>query len=327
MDLEREYRNNIEYMSYNQKIEVTSIKEKSQYLLFMGGVIISVICAVNTIFSGDLSSLFICLICVALFAVGKTRGKKKYFVVGGIFLTVMIIGVFRGIITVIVNSYSLENYFEMAFWIISNALMIIIGIFISRKLLKKYNSNIDSINRDIDLRNMSISEKNRSIDEYNNKVSIRRQELSEEINEIKNEVWRETSDWFPEDYYALEPVDHFISIVKNHKADTVKEMMAVYDTMKHRYREYQTQEETRKMIEESLYNQQELARLQRVSNILQIGNLIANATTASNTANIARSSREVARNSAKYVDSARMVVDNTASIAGDVKRLSKKLGR
>lgn len=327
INLEREYRSKIEYMSHNQKIEVSSAKEKSQYLLFMGGVIISVIYAVNTIISGDLSSLLFCLICVSLFAVGKTRGKKKYFIVGGVLLTIMIIELYRNIIESIVSSYKADNYFDVFFWIIVNILMIIVGVIISRKLLRKYNSNIDSINMNIDMKNMMISEKNRDIDEYNHDVSVRRQELSYEINEINNEMLEVTSYWYPQDYYSLEAVDEFISIVKNHKADTVKEMMAVYDTMQHRYRELQTQEETKRMLEASLYNQQEMANLQRVSNILQIGNLVANIATASNTADIARSSQEAARNSAQYVDSARRTAENTASIARNIDSIRKKIGR
>lgn len=105
--------------------------------------------------------------------------------------------------------------------------------------------------------------------------------------------------WYPPDYYALDAVERFISIVQNHKADTVKEMVRVYDEEGYRNSVLSNQQEMNAKMEQSLCNQQQMMRLQHEANVLALGNMVANLATAANTSKIADNTAATAANTAR----------------------------
>ena len=127
--------------------------------------------------------------------------------------------------------------------------------------------------------------------------------------------------WFPwgneGEYYTQDVVDAFITIVQNHEADTVKEMMQVYKQDKYRVSVLSNQDQMRGQIDQALQNQQtmisnqqEMHRLQRQGNAIAKVNCMANMATAANTNAI--------KNSTEAIKS------NTDAIKQDVNALKNK---
>lgn len=141
---------------------------------------------------------------------------------------------------------------------------------------------------------------NQKVPEHNRMINHKRQAAWVEFSSIMDELVAQTKDWFPPDYYSLVAVEFFLDAVRNYKAETVKELVLLFDD--HTYKEKtlanqqtlidyqqailsveQEQLEVQKDLRDSshrqeqkldgiLRNQEEISGLIRESNMLQIMN-------------------------------------------------------
>ena len=327
-DLEREYQNNIDHLQYIDhikhidKVNVSTVSEKTQYGLFVIGVTFAVIFALLSIFRGDGSDVFYSLIIVGLFFYGKIKKKKKFFIIGAFLIVAMIIMFAVNIIDGIKYYHRIGNDVAIFVELTVYAVGFIIAVIVSAILLKRYNSHVENKNKGIDSQNLNIDEENRRIDqenekidlknrqiaEYNNYVTKKRCDLSLTINNINTEMVETTSSWYPPDYYSIEAVEQFISYLRNHRADTVKEMINTYIESGFRQAHLKNQEEANRLSREMLSEQKTTNKLLRISNTIQMANLIANTVTAFNSKTIVNNTSSMASN----LDSIRKTADGMA---------------
>ncbi len=77
--------------------------------------------------------------------------------------------------------------------------------------------------------NDNMSNKIRNINKELASIDNDKQELMRYENIFIDNICQLGSGWFPPDYYSSQAVKYFIHALKNHKADTVKEMVLQYD--------------------------------------------------------------------------------------------------
>lgn len=209
-----------------------------------------------------------------------------------------------------------------------------VSFFLAERAVNKtasmQNSVIDAMNqkaiehnRKADAHNALVpsEERKQQLRAQNQQLAAANQVLAQEAENLACEMRNVVGSWFPwgneGEYYTQDVVDAFITIVQNHEADTVKEMMQVYKQDKYRVSVLSNQDQMRGQIDQALQNQQtmisnqqEMHRLQRQGNAIAKVNCMANMATAANTNAI--------KNSTEAIKS------NTDAIRQDVNALKNK---
>lgn len=142
---------------------------------------------------------------------------------------------------------------------------IVASVFVVLKVIKKKNEKIE-----ID---------NAKIAEYNNSVQRDYDETVEKLNLMKNELYDQTAYWYPKDYYSLEAVDFFLASIQNYKADSIKEMVLLFDETQYKNEMLSSQRAIAAMSQQQIINQNEMNKQLKFANILNIANLALNFST------------------------------------------------
>ena len=100
-----------------------------------------------------------------------------------------------------------------------------------------------------------------------------------EIDQLKSNLLNDSSDWHPQDYYSVDAVEHFIRIVRNHEADTVKEMIQVYKGAIRDEKHDRQHEEEMELLHNIEANQKTNEQLLRRQNVLSMANLASSLVT------------------------------------------------
>lgn len=120
----------------------------------------------------------------------------------------------------------------------------------------------------VDIKNKSIFAMNMSIDDYNAGVAVRCRELSNRYNQLQNELWNNTSAWYPPDYYTMAAVSFFIDAVRNSRADSVKEMVNLFETTKYREQMLAYQQQHSMQLDRLISGQQNLQQQMFYNNMM-----------------------------------------------------------
>lgn len=220
---------------------------------------------------GGVANFIFCLVIVGVFAFGKTKQNKKFLNAGFILLALLLLTWLKGVFNAL--SMSGDNLAGLAFYLAVNITAFVVASIVARILLKKYNSKIEQDNK---TKQEEADGRNREIRQHNEHISQQRKDLANEIHALLAQMQTETADWYPPDYYVIECCSKFISYVKNHEADTVKEMIKIYKEDKYREQIITKVSSIESKVDQSLNNQQEMIRLQRISNLIQMGNAVVN---------------------------------------------------
>lgn len=313
-ELERYYRQEqyTQKLQFKKNINTASVKEKSQYGLFVAGVTFSLVFGLIFSFLGDFSVLLYSLVITTIFSIGKIRENKKMLYIGGIFLVMLLWVWLNGLI----GSFGGGRYMAAGLgYLFINIIAFGVASIVAAIVLKMYNKRINKRNQEIDEHNKNLEMADHAHNEqvrlHNEQIHKKRQELSDEITILSHEMQEKTGTWYPIDYYVLDCVVKFISIVKNHEADTVKEMLKVYKEDVYRIQVLNHQKEMEIKFEQSLMNQQEMIKLQKISNAVQIANLVANMVTASNTSKIQQDMQDIKTNSYRAANAAENMAQNS----------------
>lgn len=329
--LEKQYRSSIAQIGRIQHIRAS--EQKSLYGLFVAGIAFSVISAITALFSGNMSSVLLGIICVAIFAIGRTKENKTLLTIGIVCTALMLFTWVTGTMRSTAYFNSIGNDTTIIFSVGIQIIGLVVAIIISGLLLKKYNAGVSKKNSIIDAQNQEIARKNQEITQRNMLIDNQRKQCMVELTAINREMVDETESWFPPDYYALDANKQFISIVRNHRADTVKEMINTYLQDGFQNQVLNNQEAMKQKMDQSLENQQQMIKLQRTANMLLAANLVANIATAFNTSSIAASNQEIARNTAATASntassaaSATRIANSVASAARDADAMARRIG-
>ena len=303
-------------------IRTDSAKEKSDYGLFMAGIAFSIVFGVITALSGNINGLIFCVIITAVFAVGKAKNSKAMLNIGRVLLILLILAWLNGLWNAYNFSAKANNVGSFVIYAAINVIAFIVAAIVAAIIVKKYNKKINRDNNKEEKRvselNAQIKEKNDQIVQHNNMVDERRNALYKEMNDIKERMLAETSSWYPNDYYVLDSVEYFISLVKNHEADTVKEMITAYKRDQYHNQVLNNQMDMRQKLnamvdnqKTMLENQEEMIKLQKISNVLQTIQCVNGFIIAGNTSAIANNTSAIANNTREIADNTRGIEQNT----------------
>ncbi len=259
-NLEREYR----YEVAPRLIEMNTPREKSEYGLFVSGMAFAGICGVISLLGGGVINFILCLIIVGVFALGKAKQNKKFLKIAKVLLVALLLVWLNGLF----NAFSTinTNFLGVVFYLVINVGAFVAASIGAKIIRDKYNKKQQDI----------ADEKNKDVIKNNELVTRQRTELANDINALLAEMQDKTASWYPADYYVIECCSKFIGYVKNHEADTVKEMLKTYKEDKYREQVTTKLSSIEGMVNRSLKNQQQMIRLQRFSNLVQMGNLAVN---------------------------------------------------
>lgn len=88
----------------------------------------------------------------------------------------------------------------------------------------------------------------------------RMQELDAAYGQLEAELKEKTSSWYPLDYYNMQAAEFFLNAVRNHRAESVKELVDLFDAESARRRQLELQkrqaEEQRRRQQIQAQNQQ-----------------------------------------------------------------------
>ncbi len=298
-ELERQYRD-YQQTKLREQIDIDKPKEKSEYALFIAGIAFCLTFGLVGLLSGNISELIFCLIITAVFAIGKIKGNKKLLKIGKILLVLLLLSWLQGFANVLTMSKG--NIAGIIFYLLINIAALASAIVVAKIALNKYNKKIEEDN---EREKEAVRIQNKKIEQNNKIVDQKRHALSSEITALSNELQRETSQWYPVDYYSLDSVAKFITIVKNHEADTIKEMLSIYKQDAYRTQVLSNQNTMISQLNQSLYNQNEMISLQREANMIQMATCVASFITAGNT-------NAIKANTASTAESAKRVADKVA---------------
>lgn len=241
--LERKFRDEVE----PNLIETDTRSGKSEYGLFVSGMAFAGIAGLICLLGGDPVTFIFALASVGVFALGKVKQNKTFLKIGKILLVALLL-------TFLINL----SLFKVGALVVAS---------IGAKIIRdKYNAKQQG----------DADEANRAIRAYNEPIIQRRKELADEVHAIVATMQNETASWYPADYYAIDCCSAFIKYVKNHEADTVKEMVKTYKEDKYREQVITELSSIKNGVDQCLHNQQKMIALQKASNLIQMGNFVVN---------------------------------------------------
>lgn len=210
---------------------------------------------------GGVINFIFCLAIVGVFALGKVKQNKTFLTIGTIFIVGMLCSWFGGLLPMIGSSF-----LGFVVLLVIKVVPLVVASIGAKIIRDKYNAKQQ---RDADEANRAIKANNESIIQW-------RKELAYEVHATVAAMQGETASWYPADYYAIDCCSAFIKYVRNHEADTVKEMVKAYKEDKYREQVITGLSSIKNGVDQCLYNQQKMIALQKVSNLIQMGNLVVN---------------------------------------------------
>ncbi len=246
------------------------------------GTTFCLVFGIISVLGGNIPNLIFCLIAAAIFARAE-KGKNRRYLRFGVAVVALLLILW--VAEIIVARWLLHDGFPSAAiggamgsplywykWFIGfNVAAIIIGALAAPMRYQRYRLLLQ--NR----RTQTVStlqRNNRQARESVSNLTRRMDGLSAEINSLVTRMREETASWYPADYYSLEAVIAFISIIGNHEAETVKEMVSIYMNDSHHPDEIAQPEEIKKTIQQTLSKQGSLMFVLRHTNMIQMDDLV-----------------------------------------------------
>lgn len=130
-------------------------------------------------------------------------------------------------------------------------------------------------------KNEQVEQHNIAINEHNAQLQAQYDETAAQLASLKKELFGNTSSWYPSSYYSLNAVEYFIHVVENYQAETVKEMVNLYEATKEQKEAARRQEEINNSLKQQALNQAQIAQQMKYANVLNMAGLFMQAGTQS----------------------------------------------
>lgn len=131
------------------------------------------------------------------------------------------------------------------------------------------------------MKNQKIAAANQDATTNNAQVRAKRKQLYDQYLALQQELQNNAPNWFPPDYYNIEAVNFFIHAVRNGRADSVKEMVNLFEsTSQHKemvaYQKQQTQQLNQLVAgQQAIQGQLRFANMMNVLNFIKLDNIEA----------------------------------------------------
>lgn len=120
----------------------------------------------------------------------------------------------------------------------------------------------------ITAKNKSVAEYNKKVEANNQAVQAQRDALYSQYQALLKEMTSNSSSWFPPDYYNIEAVNFFVSVVKNYRAETVKDMVNLFEESTYHKQMLAYQQHQSQQINQLIAGQQEITGQLRYANMI-----------------------------------------------------------
>lgn len=174
---------------------------------------------------------------------------------------------------------------------------------------RRRRDEVESQNRQIEANNKMVERKNeqalRDAERHNAEVTESIADVSSQLEDLREIFESEVKPWYPPDYVSVGAAAELTKIFMNHKADTLKEAIVLYDTQVYRADSLDLQRQANDKLdlanalsESHLACVEKANRLAEENNELSRKNLIANTATAIASGVTAGYAKQTAVNSA-----------------------------
>lgn len=302
INLERGFR------AKQQEIGTSSVKDKSKLAALAISGTVAAFLLLIAFLTGNFFTIVLLAVSGAVIAVQKNKKTKlKYLALGLIAFTVLY--TVYGLVTSM-----------------TPGLAILLLIFGSGIVAAEYFI--------ITGKNRKIAAYNEEVEAYNQKVQEQRTALYNRYLALQKDLTAKTPRWFPPDYYNMEAVEFFLAAVRNSRADSVKEMVNLFEsTAQHKemiaYQQLQTQKLDQLIDgqQELVAGQKEANRQLRFANMMSVANFIQLSGINSGVRDLSAQTAKLQRG----VDSVQRTADGVQrtaqGIASDVSSIKAKLNR
>lgn len=230
-------------------IGTTSIKDRSKLLaITVGGTMLAfylLICAM----SRDVTSIILLAAAGAVIAFGKKKQKSKLKTLAYIIIAVSIFDVI----------YRLSMFLNLGIAII---MLVILAAVIAVEYFF------------ITGKNRRVAAHNKEVDAHNAEIRAKRTALYDRYTSLQKELDSNAPDWFPPDYYNMEAVDFFINVVRNSRADSVKEMVNLFEATAQHQEMIAYQRQQTAQLNSLINGQQAIQKELRFANMMNVANFI-----------------------------------------------------
>lgn len=245
------------YRSKQSNISTSGVRNQSKIIV---GIILAAVegmFLLMALISGDYFNLEISIVALVILYV-KRNEKSNLKILAYAILILLAANLFY---TVIINAFYLDMII-MAFLAIAALIAILL-------VVKIKNKKIDERNIEVDVDNMH--------------AQIQYDKTVQTLEQYKKELFEKSGSWYPRAYYTQDAVEFFVNAVENYRADTVKEMVNLYEKSEHYKRMeagqrkmMQNQARMLESQERMLAGQQEELQQLKFANALNIANFVMN---------------------------------------------------
>lgn len=243
INLERAFR------SKQAAIGTTSVKDRSKLLaITAGGTLLAfylLICAM----SRDMTSIILLAASGAVIAFSKKKQKSKLKTLAYIIIAVSVCDVV----------YRLAMFLNFGIAII---LIVILAAVIAAEYFF------------ITGKNRRVAAHNKEVEIHNADVRAKRTALYDRYSSLQKELDSNAPGWFPPDYYNMEAVDFFINVVRNSRADSVKEMVNLFEATAQHQEMISYQRQQTAQLNQLINGQQAIQKELRFANMMNVANFI-----------------------------------------------------
>lgn len=117
-------------------------------------------------------------------------------------------------------------------------------------------------------KNQKIAAANQDIAVNNEQVRTQRKALYDQYSALQQELRTHAPNWFPPDYYSIEAVDFFLHAIRNGRADSVKEMVNLFEATSQHREMIAYQKEQTKRLNQLVNGQQNIQDQLRFTNMM-----------------------------------------------------------
>lgn len=113
------------------------------------------------------------------------------------------------------------------------------------------------------IKNKKIDKENEQIRTTNETTKVQEQQIVNEIEQIQQAYHDRVSWWYPSDYCSVDAAEFFYNVIKNYRADNIKEAINLYEVTLHQRRMESNQKQAIAQMEKQ----------QKLNNLLAIGSI------------------------------------------------------
>lgn len=248
IELERAFRakqKGIETQGVGNKAKITTVAILSTILVF---------CLLLSPFAGGFTEVVCAAVGFAFICVTQGKKEQKPF------------KTLRKIAYLVVILCFSERLFGIVMAGLTSPLMLVLVVVLAGIIAAEYFI-INRVNR-------NVAVKNEAIEESNRQVQRQREAFYSQYQALEQELYTNTSSWYPPNYYNMEAVNFFINAVRNSRANTITELVNMFEATKQHQAIAAYQRNQDQKLEQLIETQQNISDQLSFTNLMQVANFL-----------------------------------------------------